>query len=87
MTKTLTLKGKLPSAVDRNSDGERFWYGGLVAKGTCFYTDFEIGHPVTSGKIVSGDGDMLIKGSVVRLWRYTEKQLKAQVEYAVPDKS
>lgn len=86
MKKLLALKGKLPSAVDRESDGERFYYGGLVAKGSAFYTDFEIGHPVTSGHITSGDGGMRIQGTTVRLWRYTEDTLRASIEYEIPNK-
>ena len=88
MTKTLTLKkGEWPVAVDRESDGEKFFTNGQRAKGTAFYKDFELEDDVASGEITSGDGDMLIKGNKVRLWRYSEKQLKARIEYAVPDKS
>ena len=87
MRKIQKLEGRLPEPVDRESDGVRFWYGGLVAKGNAFYQDFEIGHPVTDGKITSGDGGMLIYGTTVRLWRYTEDTLRARIEYAVPDKS
>lgn len=86
MYKRLKLDGKYPLPVDRNSDGERFWYGGLVAKGSAFYTDFEIGHPVTCCKITSGDGDLKPCGTKVRMWRYTEETLRARIEYAIQDK-
>ena len=87
MRKILKLEGRLPEPVDRESDGERFWYGGLVAKGNAFYTDFEIGHTVTDYKITSGDGGIRIQGTTVRLWRYTEDTLRARIEYEIPDKS